>query len=377
MELDLQAIQYAMELKGLSQADVAKKLDVSRESVSKWMRSEVVPRPARILKLARLLSLGFDEIYQKDYVAEPVIAFRKKAGARTKTEHTGRAADMGFMLRNLVPYLPFENITYPASFVEPRADFEFARRAAGTIRAQMQLHGDAVDFGDIISFFHGVNAILVPVMWGKRKQHENALHIYLPDSRTTWVYLNLDTKIMDFKFWMAHELAHVKAPLLADQEAEQFADMFAGELLFPVELAQESYTHLRRVESPAMLITNLQSIAAEFVISPLTVLSQLNRVAQIKGDQPWNVNIHGATTNFNNSFADVHQVVFGTDDTTAEQLIEQARTVFQTPFYDMLRRYLRASGKEASYVQRVLNVNVLDAKSIYHELVGHGSEDPA
>ncbi|TVR89968.1 MAG: transcriptional regulator [Spirochaetaceae bacterium] len=283
---------------------------------------------------------------------------------------------MGILLRNLVPYLPFEHVTYPASFVEPRADFDFVQRAAGTIRAQMDLHGDVVDFDDIISFFKGVNAILVPVMWGKRKQHENALHIYLPDSRTTWVYLNLDTKIMDFKFWMAHELAHVKAPHMADDDAEKFADMFAAELLFPLKLAEESYSHLLRVQSPGKLITDVQSIATEFVISPLTVLSQLNRVAERRGDQPWELNMHGATTNFNKSFADVHQTLFGTDDASAKQLVEKADEVFQTPFYSMLRHYLIDSGKEASFVQRVLNLNVLDAKSIYKELVGHGEFAP-
>ena len=42
------------------------------------------------------------------------------------------------------------------------------------------------------------------------------------------VLINLDTHAHDFKFWMAHELGHAKAPDLRGDDAENFADMFAG-----------------------------------------------------------------------------------------------------------------------------------------------------
>lgn len=57
---------------------------------------------------------------------------------------------------------------------------------------------------------------------------------FLPESDTTWVYLNLDTNVHDLKFWMAHELGHCLSPSLTGTEvAEDFADAFAGALLFP------------------------------------------------------------------------------------------------------------------------------------------------
>ena len=79
------------------------------------------------------------------------------------------------------------------------------------------------------------------VLWGTKKTHENAIHIYLPDSQTTWVYLNLETNVHDFKFWMAHELGHCLSPSLSGNEAEDFADGFAGLLLFPKVLAESAY----------------------------------------------------------------------------------------------------------------------------------------
>jgi Zn-dependent peptidase ImmA (M78 family) len=53
---------------------------------------------------------------------------------------------------------------------------------------------------------------------GEKKRHENALHILLPAEKVTFIYLNLDTHLEDFKFWMAHELAHVYTPELAGKD---------------------------------------------------------------------------------------------------------------------------------------------------------------
>lgn len=49
----------------------------------------------------------------------------------------------------------------------------------------------------------------MPVFWsGDREGHENAMSVYLPDSRTTWVLFNLGCRIDDFSCWRAHELGH-------------------------------------------------------------------------------------------------------------------------------------------------------------------------
>lgn len=66
------------------------------------------------------------------------------------------------------------------------------------------------------------------IVYRSREDRIEILHIYLPDSMTTWIYLNLDTDAHDFKFWMAHELGHVFSPDLRGEPAEDFADAFAG-----------------------------------------------------------------------------------------------------------------------------------------------------
>ena len=375
MNLNRAKIANTMREKGLSQADVATALSVSREAVSKWMRGTSTPRAGRILRVANLLGLGFDDIYEKPQQAEPVVAFRKKGSAKTTVVHHERAKDMGFLLKNLVDYLPFDTLSQPASLINPQATVEYVEKAAADIRRRMRLSTDVVDFTNIIQFFAEVHTVLVPVMWGKKEQHENALHIYLPDSMTTWVYLNLDVNVMDFKFWMAHELAHVKAPTLPEPDAEIFADMFASELLFPTRIAERYAADLRKIENAGILITKIQEIATEFLISPITVLTQLNRAAQTRGFSHLEVNIHPSTTNFNKRFLDLSKTLFGTSEPAPSSFVRISKDAFKTSFFDVLSSYLRKTKKQASFVQRVLNIGPIDAKNLYTALIRDDAKD--
>jgi Zn-dependent peptidase ImmA (M78 family) len=285
---------------------------------------------------------------------------------------------MGYLLNPLVEYLPFDLLSYPAAFVSPSSDYSYVRRAAAEVRRRMSLSSQVVEFDDIIEFFGEAHAVLIPVMRGNLRQHENALHVYLPDSRTTWVFINLDSKIMDFKFWMAHELAHVKAPEMPLYEAESFADRFAAELLFPVEIARSFVDSINATVEPGIVVTRVQNLAREFAISPVTVLEQLNLALDAKELPPIEVNIHPSTTNFHKSFRDVNEIVFGTERPTPSDYARICTEVFQTPIFDVLARYLRESGKEASYLQRVLNIGALDAKNLHKALTSdHGRKNPA
>lgn len=53
---------------------------------------------------------------------------------------------------------------------------------------------EPIHFQHLINHYRKAQAVIIPVMWGRKTKHQNALHIHLPDSRTTWVYLNLDVR---------------------------------------------------------------------------------------------------------------------------------------------------------------------------------------
>jgi len=200
-ELNIEQITEKLGSMGLSQSKLALELGVSRQIVSNWMKNKKFPRPEKLLRLARLLQLSFDEIVVKSATEEdPIIAFRKKGGHNISKEYIESAKYMGSLLEKLVPYLPFDHFSRPPSLIDPNQGYEYVHQVTREIRKEIGATGIAeIPFQNLISFFNQYHAVIIPVFWGNRDQHENALHIYLPKTTTTWIYLNLDSRIHDFR----------------------------------------------------------------------------------------------------------------------------------------------------------------------------------
>ncbi len=376
--LNTDTAQRAIDTAGLTQTAVADALGVSKEAVSQWLKAKSFPRPNKLLQLGKLLGLSFDELVIRDEPNAPKIAFRKRAGTKTKNHHIEKAQEIGRFLRHLVPYLPFDTFEMPPVLKSPGCDYDYLRRVTAKVREDINLGPvECVDFKHLIRRFSELQAVVVPVMWGAKQRHENAVHIHLPDSGSTWVYLNLDTNIHDFKFWMAHELGHCLSPNLEGDEAEDFADAFAGSLLYPYELAEKAYVSINSQASPAAKITHVIGLADKLTISPWTVIGQVNKYAEfteqpeIKLSQPA---FPGAVTNFNKQYKNLSEALYGDTELneygqpSARDYIEKAETAFETPFFDLLRQYLKEHDKGPGYVQTVLDMPLLDARSIHAEL---------
>jgi len=373
-ELNLEKITQKLELLGLSQSKLASELGVSREAVSKWMKKEKLPRPEKLLRLAQLLNLSLNEIVTKiESGGEPIVAFRKKGRHKIPLDYIEQAKHMGALLEKLVPYLPFDTLSRPPSLIDPNMDYEYIHKITKEIRASIGAYGESeISFQSLISFFNELHAVLIPVFWGDRDQHENALHIYLPKTMTTWIYLNLDTKIHDFKFWMAHELGHVKSPDLKGDLAEDFADAFAGALLIDEETAEKEYIRLRRLGAIAKQINQIKQAAEALVVSPITVYYEINKYAKHTNmpeiDLETNSEIYKAATVFNRQFKTVSRLLFDSKKPTPSEYISCPKKMFQSPFFDALKAFLKASRKSASFIQSILNLPLADAQHLYEEL---------
>ncbi len=365
--------QKAQEL-GLTQTALAKEMQVSREAVSKWFRNEKYPRPDKLLKLARILNLSFTEMVSKVSTGnEPIIAFRKKGTHKITPDYIDHAQDMGRILAELVPYLPFDELSQPAVLKAPTSDYAYVHKVTERIREKIAVQvSDEIHFESLIGFFNDLQAVIIPVLWGNKENHENALHIYLPESMTTWIYLNLDCRIHDFKFWMAHELGHIHAPKLQGEEGEDFAEAFAGALLISQELAACEYEELQKYSNVWSQISHIKSLAERLVVSPLTVYYEVNNYALHGGkpkiDLETNKEIYQATSNFNKQFKPVDECLFGTKSPTPSRYIASGKEQFGSPFFDILKTYLVKHHKSASFVQSILNIPLLDAQNVYEEL---------
>ena len=373
-KLNVKKIIEKLETMGLSQSNLASDLNVSREAVSKWIKNEKFPRPEKLLKLANRLNLSFDEIVVRlPSEWEPVIAFRKKGRHKISGDYIGSAKYTGSLLEKLVPYLPFDNLSRPPTLIDPKLDYEYIHRITKEIRAAIGAIGTSeISFQSLISFFNQHHAVIIPVFWGNKDQHENALHIYLPKTMTTWIYLNLDSKIHDFKFWMAHELGHVKSPDLKGDDAEDFADAFAGALLIDEATAKNEYIQMCRLRTIPKQINRLKEIAENLVVSPLTVYYEINKYARhinkAEIDLERNNAIYKATTVFNKQYNTVSQSLFNNKKPAASEYLSCPKKVFQSPFFDALRSFLKENKKSAGFIQSILNLPLSDAHYLHDEL---------
>lgn len=372
-QLNTKKITEKMDELGFNQARLANDLGVSRTIVSSWFKGRKFPRPDKLLKLGVTLGLSFQDIVQKSVTAsEPVVAFRKKGRRKTTDAHITNARQMGQLLEHLVPYLPFDRLFQPPVLKEPKMEYDYIQKAAARIRSEIGVENNApIEFEQLIKKLTEFDVILIPVFHGQKEHHENALHIYLPNSKTTWIYLNLDSNIHDFKFWMAHELGHVLWPSLTGEAAEDFADAFAQALLFPQERAKEAYKAMKRLRSTRSRIKHILSLVDSLIISPITIYKAINNYATEKELDALELepDIYAATTYLNKKHLNLSETLNKGEPFAASEYIQLIKNIFHSPFAEVLRVYLSENEKSAGFIQLILDASIFDAKEIHAELV--------
>ncbi len=372
--LNLRTLRDALIKAGLNQSDLATKLKVSREAVSKWFAGESFPKPDKLLRMGMLLRLPFEELVNvPPAAAVPVVSFRKKANRKTTDEHLDNARETGELLKRLVKYLPKQDLTQPPTLKDPTNDYAYVQRVAAAMRKEMKLDRKAViEFEELIGKFNELHAVIVPVLWGAKEHHGNALNIHLPDSKTTWVFLNLDSNAVDFKFWMAHELGHSLAPELANDPGEDFADSFAQALLFPEPQAAKLSRELQERTGIGTKVDRIRRVAAEHVISPYTIRRALEGYEDAhnlpRTDLGAIGSFMGAVTNFVKQHPTIAEMVFKNPPPKPAEYVAAARVVFGSPFFVALAEFCAHEEGAEHYIHRVLGVTLADAKALSGEL---------
>ena len=368
--LNRSVLQDALIRAGLNQSGLAEKLKVSREAVSKWLAGEAFPQPDKLLRMGMLLGLAFEQLVTlPPPAAVPVVSFRKKAHRKTLDEHLDNARETGELLKRLVTYLPKQELTHPPTLLDPTSDYAYVQRVAAEVRQEMGLEKkEVIEFKDLIKKFHQLHAVLVPVLWGERQHHGNALNIFLPDSQTTWVFLNLDSNAVDFKFWMAHELGHSLGPELVNDESEDFADSFAQALLFPEAHAANLRGALQGLSGVGARVERLRQEASRHVISPYTIRRAIEEYERAKGLSPTDLGemgrFMGAVTNFLKDHQTITQVLFKAQPPEPKAYVATARLHFASPFFEALAGFCRQEEGAVAFIHRVLGVSLADAKGL-------------
>ena len=172
---------------------------------------------------------------------------------------------------------------------------------------------------------------------------------------------------------MAHELGHVKAPSLRDDDGEDFADKFAGSLLVSKELAESEYRYVQQLSTPHAQLSRIIEVAKDLLISPLTVYLEVNRYAENtnkpKIDLESDKSIFKATNHFCSQYLTVAETVFDKQlPPSPKAYIEKCEKLFKTPIFEALKQYLRDQRKSSSYLQSIMSLAPVDAQALFEEI---------
>lgn len=369
--LNVALLENALLRAGLSQAALARKLHVSREAVSKWFKGQAQPRPMALVNLCEILSLEIDQVWLSgEPEQKPIIAFRTRSNRAPTSRALEAVEEHARFLMELAPYLRGVRPDFePPVLRSPTLDEEFISRVGEQLRSSIDLReDDSLELRHLVQLHENFGSVLVPVLWGgERAGHENAINVYLPDSRINFVVFNLNCRIDDLKYWLAHELGHCYTlPKLVGTEGEKFSERLAAKLLFPRTLAADAYEKIISAEEP---LAQASHIAGLHKISVITVVKEVSRYAQharLKDTNLDNERLYQFWRQLDSPSA--ASILYGDDRPSPEHYIRCGEKIFRSNIFAALARQQEVEGKSAARIASTLQIGLKDAWTLAQAL---------
>lgn len=363
--LNISLIKSAMQKLGLSPAALADACEVSREAVSKWLGNESLPRPRKLSVLAEKLQLSVDELLGVTRRPEPVVAYRTRQKRGMSDEAHTAGQEVGLHLQELLQFVDRSALFEPPVLREPSLDEDYIQNAALAVRKNLGVGStDVITREQLFELFHDFGAYLVPVFWGGDKDgHENAMNVYLPDSKVSFVIFNLGCRQDDFKYWLAHEYGHcLTLHTLQGDQGEEFAEKFAQHLLFPDELASQALATIRAAKSRVEALAAANWFAGKYDISVITVVRAADRVALIRSEKETGLatsQFYGAWKSQRKNAPTMTNVIFGTEKPSPVEFVTVSEKMFRTPVFEALRGWQKANGgRSPAFIASAFNVSL-------------------
>jgi transcriptional regulator with XRE-family HTH domain len=369
-KLNTRSIELAFERKGLNQSSVAKELDVSRETVSKWLNNENYPRPLLLLKLGKLLNLAFDElVIRADAEVEPIVNFRKKPSCKFRIEEHEKVVEKGIQLRRLWNYIPKTSLSIKVNKNDNSLDY-----ISDIVNGFKNIFSVGANIGieELFEIFRKLNIILIPVYMGKKGNYSEAYNVYDTLNNQTWIFINLDLSILDVKYLLIHELAHYLSREIENKvDDEEFSEKFAQKLLLSELEIKLYYDEIKKLHKNSRC-KYLLDTAISKTISPLSIYYSLNDYCiknsenEIEYTYPKEVFVE--TERLKKQKGSLAFYVFNTDNPIPSEFISKSNRI--TIFWELIKGYINDNPETDlfSFLKGILEVNVFDAKSLCVEL---------
>lgn len=382
--LNIDLVKESMDAAGYNNSQLADRLSVSRTIVGDWLASKKFPRPDKLVRLGLTLKLPHNQLVVDEAPVTAVVNFRKKAQRTLNEGHYSDGLKKAMLLDLVADYLPEGSLEIPPILKNPSLDYDYLQRAISLVRSFVgKGPEDMMSYSDLIQIIHKYDVVPIPVLWGISSSKDNdahCLHVESPKTKKDWVYINLDSYLLDFKFWVSHEIGHVITKNTCGEElSEDFADLFAQSFLFPETMAEKAYNILIN-KSPGQLVQEMISMADPLLISPYTIYKSVNLYAESNkkkqlprlGRSYVNIKnyVEGKSTLIDRLIADCSECAQDQDDIhiAPDKYIYISKKYFNTPIFDAIKSFLVETSRGDGFLQSLLGIQALEAKELHYFL---------
>jgi len=157
-----------------------------------------------------------------------------------------------------------------------------------------------------------------------------------------------------------------------NEVAEDFADAFAGALLFPEAAAAAAYDRYCRKKTEPAKVREIMEIAKDYVISPFSVYKEMEKLVAARKLEFCPVDeklLHAEISAFNKRFKTISQILFDGCIPSADHFMRVGNEKFNTPVFKVLGDYVRETQVSDSTISRMLDIPLVDAREMRKALV--------
>ena len=369
-KLNLELVKAAALLKGLNLTEVAARVGVSVESVSKWWHGEATPRPGKARLLGEVLGLSFDRLYAGPLESNPVGRSARLAPGQDL------AADTLAERERLFGQL-FEKAGRRRAATSNRGSSDGSFGAISSLSQALRKQWHADPQGGPISLRRLAEwfslrqwATLVPVFWGNEGAAAETAPAIIDSTRgCAWLPLNLDLPESALRERLCLETARFMAgDWLQGQHRDDYIRRLACAMLVPARVGLALAATLSKARTPALRETALVRVARELGTTPDMALRRAVECAQARSpdsatwDTPELRNRLALLPPDPGSFADS---VFPAGPPSVEELVDFTGHQLASPFfYHFLADYLQRRPNDWVFVQQLLDCPMADALAI-------------
>lgn len=270
-EIFAKRLKNARTIAGLSMQELALKIGISKQMISKYEKALSLPDSSILIKLANALQLKPDYFFKNYNVDLGKVEFRKKSALSVSKSNAIKES----ILVKMENYLELEGIlTINYKFKNPISNnsalnYEDAERVADELRNVWELGFDPI---------HNVISILednqIKVIEVDEESHKfDGLSTFI-GGKYPVIVVNKNFLVERKRFTLLHELAHLLLEIPANCERkkkENICNRFAGAMLLPgKEIIQDFGIKRRRI-----LFNELIPVQKRFGISLAAIIYRL------------------------------------------------------------------------------------------------------